>query len=86
MQQASIEHAFQVAEKRWKNKEPPQLMTTRVKLNGDLEPSTVNVIIYHHETFPSGGQTFTADVRKLPDAGQKAAEGEFTARRRLHLV
>lgn len=86
MQQASIEHAFQVAEKRWKDKENPQRMTTRVKLNGGMVPPVVNVIIYHHETFPSGGQSFTADMRKLPEAGQKASQGELIERRRFHLV
>ena len=86
MQQTSIEHAFQAAEKRWKNKENPQRMTTRVRLSGDIEPPVVNVIIYHHETFPSGGQSFTADLRKLPEAGQRAAEGKFITRRRFHLV
>lgn len=86
MLQASIEHAFQVAEKRWKRKEHPQRMTTRVKLTGDIEPPAANVIIYHHETFPSGGQTFTADLRKLPEAGQKANAGEFIARRRFYLT
>ena len=86
MQQASIEHAFHVAGKRWKNKENPQRMTTRVKLTDDLENPEVNVIIYHHETFPSGGQSFTADLRKLPMAGQKAREGELIDRRRFHLI
>ena len=86
MQQASIEYTFQVAERRWKNKENPQRMTTRVKLTDVMEPQVVKVIIYHHETFPSGGQTFTADLRKLPVAGLKADEGEFIARRRFHLI
>ena len=86
MQQASIEHAFQVAELRWKNKENPQRMTTRIKLTDHMENPVVNVIVYHHETFPSGGQSFTADLRKLPEAGQRAAEGEFIERRRFHLV
>ena len=86
MQQASIEYAFQVAEKRWRNKENPQHMRTRVKLTGDMETPAVNVIIYHHESFPSGGQNFTADMRKLPESGQKASEGEFIERRRFHLV
>ncbi len=86
MQQASIEHAFQVAEKRWNKKENPQRMTTRVRLTDDEANPVTHVIIYHHETFPSGGQTFTADLRKLPEAGQRATEGEFIARRRFHLV
>ncbi len=86
MQQASIEYAFLVAERRWKNKENPQRMTTRVNLTGGMRPSVANVIIYHHETFPSGGQTFTADMRKLPEAGQKPSIGELIERRRVHLV
>lgn len=86
MQQASIEHAFQVAEKRWKNKDTPQRMTARVKLTEDLETPVVNVLIYHHETFPMGGQTFTADMRKLPEAGQKASGGALIERRRFHLI
>ena len=86
MQQATVEHAFQVAEKRWKNKENPQRMTTRIKLTNYPESPVVNVIIYHHETFPSGGQTFTADMRKLPEAGQKADMGALIERRRFHMV
>ena len=86
MQQSSIEHAFQVAGKRWKDKENPQRMTTRVKITDDMENPAVNVIIYHHETFPSGGQSFTADLRRLPEAGQKAKAGELIERRRFHLV
>jgi hypothetical protein len=86
MQQVSIEYAFQVAGKHWKNKENPQRMTTKVKLTDDLENTEVNVVIYHHETFPSGGQSFTADLRKLPEAGQKATEGELIDRRRFHLI
>ena len=86
MEQASIEYAFQVAKKRWKNKENPQQMRTKVKLTEDLENPEVNVFIYHHESFPSGGQTFTADLRKLPDAGQKPTEGALIERRRFHLI
>ena len=35
------------------------------------------VHIYHHETHPSGGQTFTADVTELPS-------GQHAGRRRIH--
>ena len=86
MRQESIEHAFQVAEKRWNRKKHARRITTRVNLTGDKEDPTVNVIVYHHETFPSSGQTFTADLRRLPEAGQRATEGEFMARRRFHLI
>ena len=86
MQPSSVEHAFQVARKRWENKENPQRMRTKVKFTDDLENPEVNVFIYHHETFPSGGQTFTADMRKLPKAGQKADWGELIERRRFHLI
>ena len=86
MLQVSIDYAFQVANKRWKNKDHPQRMTTKVKVTDDMENRAVNVIIYHHETFPSGGQSFTADMRKLPDVGQKAADGELIERRRFHLT
>ena len=85
MKLASVEHAFQVAEKRWNNKENPQRMVTRVKLTNDLENPSVNVVIYHHETFPSGGQSFTADLRELPKSVRKATEGALIERRRFHL-
>ena len=86
MEQPSIEHAFQVAKKQWKDRETPPRMTIRIKPTGDVDTPVVKVIIYHHETFPSGGQSFTADMRKLPDAGQRATEGELIARRRFHLI
>ena len=86
MEQASIEYAFQVAEKLWNKKENPQRMTTKVKFTENPEIPEANVVIYHHETFPSGGQTFTAELRKLPEAGQKLSMGALIERHRFHLI
>ena len=63
------------AQLRWEEQECPDDFRTTTRTS--LGPTIVH--IYHHETFPSGGRTFKADVR-LPH------NGEHLGRKRIHIV
>lgn len=80
----SIDTAINNAKARWnRNNQPDRFITRTPTRNGDVLEH-VNVHIYHHETFPLGGQTFTIDVRTLPDDRQNP--GELLHRTRFHLA
>ena len=63
------------AHKQWKKMEYPDDFHAVAQTS--LGPTLVH--IYHHETFPSGGRTFTADVRQ-PEGGQ------HLGRLKIHIV
>ena len=84
MEQRALDHAVDTAKIRWhRNKRPDTFRTKVATKNGD-QTEHVNVHIYHHETFPLGGQTFTVDVRTLPDHHEQP--GNLLHRDRLNLA
>ena len=54
--------ATQNAIREWKRNGRKDSFTADV-MTGDQGNETVHAHIYHHETFPEGGQTFTVDLR-----------------------
>ena len=63
------------AQLRWEEQGCPDDFCTTTQTS--IGPTIVN--IYHHETFPSGGRTFTADVEQ-PEGGR------HLGRLKIHIV
>lgn len=62
------------ARQKWERLECPD--TFRIRVHSSLGRTLVH--IYHHETFPAGGRSFTADVTH-PKSGQ------HLGRKRIHI-
>ena len=75
MNSEELTAAVNRAQLRWEEQGHPDDFRTTTQTN--LGPAIVH--IYHHETFPSGGRTFTADVRQ-PEGGQ------HLGRKRINIV
>ena len=84
MEQKAINTVINTATLRWHRNKQPGTFRTKVATRKDENIEHVNVHIYHHETFPLGGQSFTVDVRNLP--GQQEQYGELVHRDRIHLT
>ena len=82
--QTAINTVIDTATARWRRNKQPDSFTTKVAIRQDGQVDHVNVRIYHHETFPLGGQTFTVDVRALPD--NRETPGQLFHRARIHLA
>ena len=61
-----LARALEIAKKRWERKNRPDDFHTRVTANHNGSKQTLKIRIQHHETFPAGGQSFNADIRKPP--------------------
>lgn len=73
MTDREMNQALNHALKTWEQTGQPDKFTATVQPgNGQAK-----VHIYHHETHPSGGQTFTADITELPS-------GKHAGRQRIH--
>ena len=84
LEESAIRTAIQTATTRWRRNKQPDAFSTKVAVRNNRELEYVSVRIYHHETFPQGSQTFTMEVRELPDT--TGEPGEFIHRERLHLA
>ena len=69
--------ALERAVEKWVQAECPDQFAALINTAGDA-PAYVS--IYHHETFPLGGQLFTGDVRK-----DENPNSELVLRRRISL-
>ena len=58
-----LHNPFKTAVRRWKENESPDEFTTDATLETENGTQELTVSIYHHETFPLGGQLFTVDIR-----------------------
>ena len=86
MNKDQIAQVLDTAETKWEQAGAKDMFTTRLKVPDDPNETEVNVQIYHHETFPLGGRTYTADLRSLPPEGKTVAEGHLIKRHRFHRV
>ena len=58
-----LQNPFKTAVRRWKENESPDDFTTDITIETENGTQELTVSIYHHETFPLGGQLFTVDIR-----------------------
>lgn len=75
--ESAYRSATEQAVREWTQRNHPDDFNERAE---DADGNEVNVHIYHHETFPMGGQAFTVDVR--PEKGSP----ELLERSRVSLV
>ena len=75
MNSEKLTAAVNRAQLRWEEQGHPDDFRTTTRTN--VGPILVH--IFHHETFPSGGRSFTADVRQPED-------GRLLGRHRIHIV
>ena len=61
---AHLREPLRTAISRWDRRGRPDGFSISLKDEAEQE---VHIFVYHHETFPRGGQLFTADVRNSPD-------------------
>ena len=84
MEQKALDTAIGAATMRWRRNKQPNSFRTKVPTRHKDVIEHVQVHIYHHETFPQGGQTFTVDVRELPAADEQ--HGQLLHRDKIHLA
>ena len=65
-----ISQAIDLATQRWRKANTPDRFTTCLQPDISSLDQPVEVQVYHHETFPMGGQLFTVDVRPLTPEGK----------------
>ena len=82
--QTAINIAIETATMRWRRNKQPNTFRTKVPTRQRDVIEHVQVHIYHHETFPQGGQTFTVDVRELPRTDEQY--GELLHRDKIQLA
>lgn len=74
VREETINEAIATAQKRWKNKDRPDRLDTKVTVNSGSETTTLHVVIAHKETFPQGDQAFRVVVRHAPGPGGEPGE------------